>query len=637
MLRMLGGDRRQRLAFAAGVVTAVALVFSGALDHPFLPSHDDGSYLLSNPVVRAPAWEAIRGAFTTTPVGAWAPVHLLSHAVDHRVFGEWAGGYVLVNLLLHAVNALLLAWLASRLGARPLAAAAAGLLFAVHPVQVESVAWISQRKTALSLAFMLGCLHLWISFAAAREGRRLLPYALAVVAAGAALLTKAVAVVLPVALALADVPLGRIRGRFRWLAEKLPFVALAAAVVWITVGAKGEIGAPVSVGGHTRAASAGGEFAYHGGSPLATFYTMVTVLPRYLRLLFWPANLSAVYLPPIRTGIDLEVVASCTLLAALMAVGVLLARRTPRLFFWYALFFLGLLPVSQIVPQATLMNDRYLYVPMVGAAGLAGEGLAAFVVRLGGRARRAVLAIAGVALLALALQARARVPVWRSDLALWTDTVAKAPRSPYAWFNLGRAREAAGGEAGALEAYLRAVELDPEDADAVVNAGAILLRQGELSRAGPLVVKGERLEPTSVEAQFNVGFFHFLEGRLASAEESLQTAAALDPAACAPRTLLGHVLCLSGRPGAALERYRDLTARGCSDPELDLYRAFAESESGNAEVALAILAEAIPAAGRLGPKVLQRPTLQVLGAQPRFQALLRRHAVRHAGSASGKR
>lgn len=622
----------KRLAFVATMACVVTAVFAASLGHSFLPSHDDGPYLLWNPLLRAPLGQAIRGAFTSLPLGAWAPLHLLSHVLDDRLWGAWAGGYVLVNLLLHALDALLVAWLALRLGAPPLACATAALVFAVHPVQVESVVWISQRKTVLSLAFLLATLHLWISFAAAHGTRRRVLYVLSLGATAAALLSKAVAVILPVALALLDVPLGRVRLGARWLAEKVPFAVLAVGLAWITVAAKGEAGAEVSVAGHVREAVTAGGPAYHGGSPLATFYTMLTVLPRYLRLLFWPTDLSAVYLPPIRNSFDLAVAASFALLAALVLVGVLLARRAPRLFFWYGLFFLGLLPVSQIVPQATLMNDRYLYVPMVGAAALAGEGLAAAVGRLGGASRRAVLAGAAVAVLALALQAWARVPIWRDDLSLWSDTVARAPGSPYAWYNLGRAREAAGEETAALEAYLRALALDARDGDAAVNAGAILLRREDVARALPLVELGARLEPTSVEAQYNLGLARFLDGQLPGAEQALRDAASLDPAACAPPALLAHVLALTDRSAEAIGRYDALASRGCSDPEIDLYRAFAESERGDREAATAALARALPAAGRLGPGFLRRPTLRILRAQPRFEELLRGHPGARGGA-----
>jgi tetratricopeptide (TPR) repeat protein len=575
-----GAETRDRLLLAALVVGAVAAIFGGALGHPFLPSHDDGPYILWNPVIRAAPLEALRGAFITTPLEAWAPLHLLSHVADHALWGEWAGGYVLVNLALHALNALLLGALVVRLGGRRLAGAAAALLFAVHPVQVEAVAWISQRKTVLSVAFILLALHLWVEFGRAVRGRRLRPWALSLAATVAALLTKAVAVVVPLALAALDLALGRARPRAAWVADKLPALAVAVAVAVITVATKGEVNSSVAVDGHTRAA---GAIGWHGGSPLANFLTSATIFPRYLGLLLWPARLSAVYTPPLHRAIDVEVAVALLLLALAAAAGVWLARRSPRLFFWYALFFLGLLPVSQVMPQVTLMNDRYLYLPMLGAAALAGEGLAALLARLGPAAARPVAAAALAGVVALGAVAQSRVAVWRSDLALWSDAVEKTSQSPYAWFNLGRAREAAGEDPGALEAYQEAARLDPLDGDAAVNAGAALLRGGDPTRAAPLVEGGARILSGSVEAQFNLGLLRALQGRPLQAETALRRALELSPGSCQVEALLGYVLALTGRTDEAASRQR--AAVGCAPsrlPEHPMAAARGERSAGRA-------------------------------------------------------
>jgi Flp pilus assembly protein TadD len=607
------------LSLVLGVT--VWLVHGSAQGHTFLPSHDDGDCVLWNPVVRAPPVDAIRGAFTTAPLGAWAPLHQLSHRLDRALFGNWAGGYVLVNMAWHALAALLLALLVLQLGGGLAAAFLAAMVFAVHPVQVESVVWISQRKTVMAVAFMLVTLNLWVTYASADDRRRLPIYLFAVAAAAAALLSKAVAVILPVALVLVDVSLGRIRFRPGWFLEKLPFVALAVAVALATVASKGEVASLVSEGGHTRMAAGAGP-AWHGGGPVQTFLTMVTVLPRYLGILAWPANLSAVYLPTVRTSIDLEVVLGLSLLAGLVVVGVTLARRRPRLFLWFALFFLGLLPVSQIFPQVTLMNDRYLYAPMIGAAAMAGDLVATLLRRLGGAIRPALVVTIGASLLALGMAARARVPTWRDDLSLWTDTVSKAPRSPHAWYNLARAREASGDLDGALPAYLRTIELDPLDDHAAVNAGAIYLRRGDLARAAPLVVQGAGLGAGSVEAQFNLGLLRFLQGDLVAAEAPLVLAAALAPDACAVHALRGHVSVLSGEADSAVARYREAEALGCAEPETEIYRAYAESLLGDDEGARRRLKRGIADAVQRGREYLGRSTLRPLLATHGFARLV---------------
>jgi hypothetical protein len=622
--------RLARAAYGAIVDAAVAAVLGPAIRHPFLPSHEDGPYIVWNPVIRAPLVEAVRRAFAIDPLGAFAPLHVLSHWLDYAAFGDHAGGYVLVNLALHALDAVLVAWLALRLGAPAVAAAVAGVVFAVHPVQVEAVVWISQRKTVLSLALLLAALHLWIDHARAPPGARARPWALSLLAGIGALLAKAVAVVLPLALAAVDAPLRRIRPTRAWLLEKLPFLLAAAAVAGVTVLGKQEVAGTASVEGHVRVPGALG-LAWYGGSPLATLLTSATVLPQYLRLLLWPSGLSAVYMPRVHTGLDGEVIGSLALVAALGAAGVYLWRASPRLFCWWALALAGLLPVAQLAPQVTLMNDRYLYLPMVGAAALAGEGVAAALAAVGGRWRVAVAAVAAAGALALGLAARARVPVWRSDLALWSDAVEKTPRSPYAWFNLGRSREAAGDADGALAAYLRATALDDRDGDAAVNAGAEYLRRGERDAAAPHVERGARLLPRSAVAQFNLALLRFLQGRYAQAMEALEAAHAAGAEPCPTEALGGQVLALAGRPAEGLLRCGEAVRLGCADAEVRLYRAYALSLVGDEEAAHAALAEALAAGARVGPSFLGRPTLAPLRAEPRFDALLRRFAAGGAG------
>jgi Tfp pilus assembly protein PilF len=636
-----GGPVRRSLvevaALAVVVAGAVALAMGSAVGHPFLLGNDELETVVRNPVVQGPLADALGAAFRTWTVGAWAPLHLISHALDRAVFGSWAGGSALVNLLLHTVAAVLVAWLARRLGAPRAAVWAAALVFALHPVQVEAVVSITQRKTVLSSVFIVACLHAWVSYARAAPGRRAVPYALALVAALAALLTKPVAVILPVALALLDLPLGRARVGRRWLVEKLPFLAAAGALVAMTVlGKGGEVGSVISVGGHDRTIGLFG-FGWYGGGPLSTFLTMLTVLPRYLALLAWPAELSIVYLPPVHTRLDAEVLGAAALVAAIGVGGVALVRRSPRLACWLGLFFLGLAPVAQIFPQATLMNDRYLYVPLLGGAPLAGEGLALLAARLP-RARRAGVALAMLAVaVALGVATRARVPLWASDLALWTDAARKAPGSFHVWYNLGHFREDAGDESGAVEAYRRAASLDPLDPFSASHASALLMRRGAFAEALPLAERTARSLPQVFDAQYNAGFLRFVTRDPATARATLERAAALDPSRCDARTLLAHALALSGEVDRAAPLYEALRGTPCDGPDVALYRAFVAGERGDEAQAARELEETLRVATRVGAGFLKEPTLAPLLANARFDARARRYLAARAPAPAASR
>jgi protein-disulfide isomerase/Tfp pilus assembly protein PilF len=619
------------LALLGAVAAAVALGMGGAVTHPFLRGNDELDTILENPVVQGPLAQALTGAFRAYTVGAWAPLHLLSHALDRAVFGSWAGGSALVNLALHALAAFLVARLARRLGAPATAAWGAAVLFAIHPVQVEAVVSITQRKTVLSGVFLLAAMNAWVSYARAEPHARRAPYALAVAAAFAALLTKPVAVVIPLALVLLDLPLGRLRPGRAWLLEKLPFVAGAAALVAVTLAGKTEIASGWTLSGDVRTVGFLG-LAWWGGGPRETFFTVLTVLPRYLALLLWPARLSIIYAPPVRTGIDLAVLGSAAFVAG-VALGMLaLVRRAPRLACWAGLFFVGLLPVSQLVPQTTLMNDRYLYVPMFGAAPLAAEALLALAARLPRVGRAAALAVAAAALVALGATAQARTALWAADLPLWEDAARKAPESPEAWYNLGHFREDAGNTAGALEAFARAAALDPRHAFAASHASTLLLRAGRWDEARPLAERAAALVPGAYDPLYNVGFLRLVGREPALARDALERAIALAPDRCEARTLLAHSLALGGEVERAAALYGALRGGTCDGPDVALYRAFVAGQRGDAATAERELSAAFAYGASAGPEFLREPTLGPLLANARFDVLVRAHLARRGAT-----
>lgn len=464
---------RADAAVAASLVGLVFAVFGGCLDHGFVDTWDDALYVTANPAVRGFGRENLRAALLGFHAGNWAPVQMLSYMADHAAFGLSARAFLRTNLLLHAANGVLVYALARRLSGRRTWPAVAAALFLVHPVQVESVAWVSQRKTLLAATFALAALHAWLSRSRAADGGRREASA-ALLAFVLALASKSVAVVVPILLLLLDFCFGRAESWRLRLRRLVPFAFAAAACAAVALASQGP--------GH-----AGGRVAtFHGGGPVATVATMLPVLARYLGLLAWPAGLSAWYAPAIRTGPDGAVLASAALAAALAAIGVALLRRRRDLFFWYATFFAGLLPVSQVVPIVTLMNDRYLYFPMIGAApfvAAAAFGFAPDATLVRSARGRAGLAAAGTALLVLGLAARARTDAWRDGLTLWSDAVAKEPCG-YAFDKLGATYLSLGRTAEAEAACLRAREVEPGYVAALNCIGIARAQRGDLEGAG---------------------------------------------------------------------------------------------------------------------------------------------------------
>jgi hypothetical protein len=304
---------------------------------------------------------------------------------------------------------------------------------------VESVAWVSQRKNVLAMTFFLLA---FLQYASYREcgQAKVRHYLLSLIALALALLTKSVAIVFPLAAILYDACLVPPPTR-RNFADKAPYIVLAAAISVIALASQAQN-------------AGGGRRGYPGGSKLTTFFTMVPVLPSYIADCFFPAKLSPYYNIPIRIAPDTTFAVGLLCWVLLAWLGWWLYRRQRRIFFFYALFFIGLLPVSQIVPLIPFKNDRYLYFPLIGFAGLCGECLALLARR--SPPWRQVSAMAAVAiLLMLPLLSFRQTRIWENDITLWQHAVSLDPDNRVGWLLLAKGLTLRGHGAEALAAVNR--------------------------------------------------------------------------------------------------------------------------------------------------------------------------------------
>ncbi len=528
-------------------------LFWPALGHRFLINWDDQQYVVQNPAVRGITLEHLKAAFTHVYIGNYAPLQIISYMVDYELWGMKASGFIFTNILLHAANGLLFYLLLARLSGNKVWAFPAALLFLVHPVQVESVGWVAQRKNLLAMFFFL--IGFWCYAVSGEEGRRRrLLYVLSLVAFTLAMLAKSVAIILPLALVLFDLCYRERRGARELLVDKLPFLAIALVLGVVAIESQ-------------AAQFQGGRTSYYGGSPLATFLTMLPVLASYLRLVFWPAGLSAWYNPPVRSGIGVAVAGGALLCAALVVLGVVLYRKRRPLFFWYALFFVGLLPVSQIVPIVTLMNDRYLYFPMLGGtaflARAAFGGLEWGGLRQSGRgvllAAAAVVVIAGYG-----VASAERIGVWQDSYTLWSDAVEKSPNAALPHDCLGEALLNERGEPDrAIEQFRIALGFRPQhtrqraDLNAIYdyaqtynNLGAAYGSKGMVDAAIEQFSMAIQLNPGHARAYFNLGNALMNKGLVEAALRSFETAVRLDPANPAFRANLDLTRLIMSATGA---------------------------------------------------------------------------------------
>jgi len=523
------------LLAAAGLIVSVFTTYSGVLDHTFLLNWDDLSYVVANEAVQGLTWSNLTTAFGRFYVGNYAPLHILSYSIDHAVWGLRPVGFLLTNVLLHSINGVLVYLLLVRLGVARLAALLGAAVFLLHPVAVESVAWISERKNLLSMTFFLTALHAYSGYRHRDSPRgRGVAYLASLTAFVAALLTKAAAVILPPLLLLFDLCFVEPASRRRWLLDKAPFVASAIAATLVTLA--------------SQARSIEEGRAVFGMDPGTTFFTMTPVVVEYLRMLVWPVGLCALYAPPVRSGPDMAVGLSALLLTLVALAGVVIFRTNRRMFFWYATFFIGFVPVLQIVPLPTLMNDRYMYFPMLGFGGFVAMA-AELPLRSSSIARRTALLTATALLVSLGAMSRVRAEAWRDDLSLWRDVADKTPRSSLAWVGLGMSLVDAGRQEEALRTFLKALEVDPYHRLALNNVGVHYNQRGLPEMGRPYLLRAIQVAPDYFEASMNLGVGYRMSGDLVAAAKAFRQALSLRPgSADAIRELRACQIQIDGGP-----------------------------------------------------------------------------------------
>ena len=529
-----------------GLVLLVAVLYARTGAFGFV-NLDDQVYVYENPLVRQGlGWEALLGAFAQFRNGNWHPLTWLSHQLDVSLFGLEAGRHHLVNVLLHAVNAVLVfLWLA-RLTTRPWRAALVAALFAVHPLHVESVAWISERKDVLSTLFLLLSLLAWTAY---RRRPALGWYLAALGAFALGLLSKPMVVTLPALLLLLDWwperrPLTR-----ALLLEKAPFAALSLAMVPVTWLAQ-------SAGRATSTLDA--------VPPLVRVINAVVSAAHYLWSAAWPSGLAAFYPHPHLSGVSVApwlVAAAAMVLTAVGVAGWQERERQPVLGFGLLWFLVTLLPVLGLVQVGVQARaDRYTYVPLLGpfvaVVWLAAEALAR-------RPRWRPLGAAGAAaaVMALSVASWQQVGFWRDSATLHRRSLAVTERNWMAWLGLADARSEAGDLAEAIEGYQRALEIRPDMASAWSGLGVVHGRAGRPDLALAPLEQAVRLDPALGEGWYNLGTALGALGRHGEARRAFERAVALRPDDARALANLGLAALLGGDRAAAtacLERLRAL-------------------------------------------------------------------------------
>jgi tetratricopeptide (TPR) repeat protein len=525
-------------------------VFGQTLHYGFI-NFDDDQQVYENPIIlQGLNWHGIVQLFThiDATTSDWWPVNELSHMLDWQFYGPNAGGHHLTNVLLHAATVILLFLTLLNLTGTLWRSAFVAAIFAIHPLRVESVAWVSERKDVLSGLFFMLTLWSYVQYVRQfqlRSSKAGIWYGLALGLFALGLMSKSMLVTLPFVLLLLDWwPLDRIQNEklkikncWRLLLEKIPFLLLTTAACAVTILAQR----------HTNIESVQGV----GLFGLAVNGLVAYVV--YLGHMVYPVGLVLVY--SMGTRSSLWMMAGALLVLILISVGAMAGRRKHPYLLVGWLWYLGMLvPVIMMQAGICVFADRYTYLPQIGLYILITWGA----VELYGnwRHRRAVLGSAAVATLAVLLAlARVQTAHWKDSISLWTHTLACASGNPLAHYNLGIALASQGKVTEAMQHYERALQLKPDIADAHINLGIALAGQGKVTEAMQHYERALQLEPDYPKANNNLGIALASQGKLAEAMQHYVRALELKPYYAEAHDSLGIALASQGKVAEAVQHY----------------------------------------------------------------------------------
>jgi Flp pilus assembly protein TadD len=600
---------RWRVAAVCLVLAAITFaVFGQTLHHEFV-NYDDDEYVYKNPVVaQGLTLKGIVWAFSFHAAN-WHPLTWLSHMLDCQLYELHPGGHHLTNVILHIATVIALFLVLRQMTGALWRSAFVAAVFAIHPLRVESVAWVAERKDVLSGLFFMLSIGAYVRYARrpsswGRYGLVLLLFALG-------LMCKPMLVTLPVVLLLLDYwPLQRVESAGRLVLEKLPLLALSIALCITTVLAQNEA-MPSSQ-------------SYSLPLRLGNALVACTV---YLGQMVWPAGL-AVFYPYPHNGLSAwEVGPAGTLLAGLSAVAFGRRRTQPWLlsgWLWYLIMLLPVLGIIQVGDQSHA--DRYTYLPQIGIyvalTWLAAERGAKLHV-----GRGAIGGLMTAVVVVLMARAWIQTAYWKSGETLWTHALACTTDNYIAHGNLAGIFLEKGRVDDAITHYQEALQINPHDAEAHYNFGNALRQKGRVDEAITQYYDALQLKPDYVSALNNLGNILLQMGKADEAVKQFQRALQIDPNHAGTDYNLGICFYLLGRMDEAISHYEKALQLKPADPgvlnnlawllatcpkaslrngnkAVELARQASELTGGENPVMLHTLAAALAEAGRF-PEALE--------------------------------
>lgn len=527
-------------------------VYWGIHGHDFV-FFDDNQYVTENATVQAGLTKpGLIWAFTTFQAANWHPLTWLSHMLDCQLFGLNAGMHHLISLGFHIANTLLLFWVFRKMSGAVWRSAFVAALFALHPLHVESVAWVAERKDVLSTFFWIWTMLAYVYYTEKPGVRR---YSLVLILFSLGLMAKPMVVTLPFILILMDCwPLGRLQILFskneRYLGlkqrplsylvlEKIPLAVLSAAASVLTVVAQ-----------HRGGAVQGLE-----DLPLSIRLSNALIAyTTYIGKMFWPFELSVLYPHPEIVHIW-ESVGSGMLLACLSIIFIMMVRRRPYFamgWFWYLGSLVPVIGIVQVGAQS--MADRYTYIPLIGLFVIIAWGV--FALLKNRRYKKAFLTTsAGLVILSLMICTVRQVYHWKDSLSLFEHTLNVTDNNWIIHNSVGTVLMNEGKYKKAIGHFNEALKIYPECAEAHLALGSVKERQGLWKEANTHYLEALKLNPDYAEAHNNLGNVYALQRQVKPAIEHYSEALRIKPDYANAHINMGNVLAYNGSIKDAMRHY----------------------------------------------------------------------------------
>ena len=586
-------NHRITIVICLFLIAITLAVFGQTLKYDFV-NFDDDLYVYKAPAIRAGL--TVKGlalAFTSPHARNWHPLTTISHMLDCQLYGLKAGGHHATNVVLHTIAVLLLFRVLWQMTGAQWKSAIVAALFAVHPLHVESVAWVSERKDVLSAVFFLLMLGAYFRYTRARSVTR---YLAVVVLFVAGLMSKPMLVSAPVILLLLDYwPLRRFeqlsltkerakaaKSGDQWrvrrdpFLEKVPLLAIAAGSCVITFILQKRAAGTIP--------------------PLPFLWRIQNAVVTYVIYVWetlWPARLAVFYPHPNDTLTIWEILLAIGLLLAMAIAAIVFRKKRPYLFvgwFWYVGMLLPVIGLVQVGEQGHA--DRYTYLPHIGLLVLA-VWLVADVTAASQRRSRVAVASAMIIIVALGLAAFIQTSYWRDSETLWTHALAVTSDNDVAHNNLGYLCADRGELDKAISHFetalrIRSSKRDPHysagSAFVQVNLADALSRKGQSAEAIIHYDEAIKSQPNYAEAYYNRGNILFAEGRIDEAMADWEKTLQIRPGDADAHTCLGNALLRRGSVKEAVAQYENAIALAPEDPHSRINMAWVLSTAPDASI-----------------------------------------------------